>query len=128
MMFKKGIVFLLFCCLLNTVTALPARCCVHGAHDCIDDNKAHSLTIVEYFIKNVLGVNDTTGGIDDDFHTGVYSIEQRVTINQIIPALASAAGTCAKPLACGTKLPLPHNPGLFLLPQHYGYLFRLTPF
>lgn len=117
----------MFCCLLNIVTALPARCCVHGIATHIHNNKTHSLTVIEYFFQDVLGLQDETGDDTDDFHPGVFSVEQRNTVEYSVPGLTGTV--FLQGLYAVEALPmLEYNPGRFLLPPHHNFLFRLTPF
>ena len=129
-MFKKGVCYLLLCCFINMLTTLPAKCCVHENYSRAQSlGKPHSVTIIEFFFQNVLDIHeaDASDGDTDCFcsvYNEVHGTTHAPTTTQFLQVCKPVVFVPLVSIVNFTG----YNSRQFTTPDHYNFLFRLTPF
>ena len=132
-MFKKGVSYLLLCCLLNMLTTLPGRCCVHDdfKHGTNSIAKTHSQTLLAFIVEEMLDKHESESDSDDsDCFCTIYNEAQgtNTQVTATTKQFLSAGQTAIIFATVSISDDLGYFGRKFSLPPHYNYLFRLTPF
>lgn len=127
-MFKKGIGYLLLVSFINMLTTLPAKCCEGSmpVHQHEGKISAHSYTLLQHII-DILGDEPTDNNSVDVHHT-VYHDNRRQAPAQQVQFICKAGNTVSNTPFVALTNYTGYFTRLFILPPHYNYLFRLTPF
>ena len=130
-MLKKGAGYLLLCCFLNLLTALPAKCCEGSSplHESSNKAPGHSLTLIQHLFDFING-DDAGSDNTVDVHYSFFYVTGRhaatLASTQFF-SKASCNGAIVAPQATLINYTGYHT-RKFTLPPHHNFLFRLTPF
>lgn len=110
------------------MTTLPARCgeSIAPIHRHTDKTPARSLTILQHLL-DLMDDDPVSTDIGIDVHCSVFNEARSVSVYSAKYACEAGNPAVAPPVA-GVQGYGPYHDRAFPVPQHYNFLFRLTPF
>lgn len=127
-MVKRVIGYLLLCCFLNVTTTLPAKCCGSNApvHRHTGKTPARSLTILQHLL-DLMDDEPVSSDSGVDVHCSIFNEPRLISIHAAKLACKAGDPAVAPPVVVFASYG-PYHGRAFPVPNHYNFLFRLTPF